>query len=100
MDFAIPKSLEDFNCYGEEYLFGYLGMEFLKVEEFWKKSKVENEFLKREVQDLKEWNRKLNNRFEAFRSEHTLEKEKLEQTVQPLDSFETIFAVSGLGLST
>ena len=33
MDFVIPKSLEDFNCYGEEYLFGYLGMEFLKIED-------------------------------------------------------------------
>ena len=33
MDFVIPKSLEDFNRYGEEYLFGYLGMEFLKVED-------------------------------------------------------------------
>ena len=33
MDFVIPKDLEDFNRYGEEYLFGYLGMEFLKVEE-------------------------------------------------------------------
>ena len=33
MDFVIPKELEDFNRYGEEYLFGYLGMEFLKVEE-------------------------------------------------------------------
>ena len=32
MDFVIPKNLEDFNRYGEEYLFGYLGMEFLKVE--------------------------------------------------------------------
>ena len=32
MDFVIPKDLEDFNRYGEEYLFGYLGMEFLKVE--------------------------------------------------------------------
>ena len=33
MDFVIPKTLEDFNRYGEEYLFGYLGMEFLKVED-------------------------------------------------------------------
>ena len=33
MDFVIPKNLEDFNRYGEEYLFGYLGMEFLKVED-------------------------------------------------------------------
>ena len=33
MDFVIPKNLEDFNRYGEEYLFGYLGMEFVKVEE-------------------------------------------------------------------
>ena len=33
MDFVIPKELKDFNRYGEEYLFGYLGMEFLKVEE-------------------------------------------------------------------
>ena len=33
MDFVIPKELEDFSRYGEEYLFGYLGMEFLKVEE-------------------------------------------------------------------
>ena len=33
MDFVIPKDLEDFNRYGEEYLFGYLGMELLKVEE-------------------------------------------------------------------
>ena len=33
MDFVIPKDLEDFNRYGEEYLFGNLGMEFLKVEE-------------------------------------------------------------------
>ena len=33
MDFAIPKDLKAFNRYGEEYLFGYLGMEFLKVEE-------------------------------------------------------------------
>ena len=33
MNFVIPKNLEDFNRYGEEYLFGYLGMEFLKVED-------------------------------------------------------------------
>ena len=33
MDFVILKNLEDFNRYGEEYLFGYLGMEFLKVED-------------------------------------------------------------------
>jgi len=33
MGFVIPKDLEDFNRYGEEYLFGYLGMEFLKVED-------------------------------------------------------------------
>ena len=33
MDFVIPKDLEGFNRYGEEYLFGYLGMEFLKVED-------------------------------------------------------------------
>ena len=33
IDFVIPKNLEDFNHYGEEYLFGYLGMEFLKVED-------------------------------------------------------------------
>jgi uncharacterized protein (TIGR00369 family) len=33
MDFVIPKDLKDFNQYGEEYLFGYLGMEFLRVEE-------------------------------------------------------------------
>ena len=33
MDFVIPKNLEDFNRYGEEYFFGYLGMEFLKVED-------------------------------------------------------------------
>lgn len=33
MDFVIPKNLEDFNRYGKEYLFGYLGMEFLKVED-------------------------------------------------------------------
>ena len=33
MDFVIPKNLKDFNRYGEEYLFGYLGMEFLKVED-------------------------------------------------------------------
>ena len=33
MDFVIPKNLEDFNRYGEKYLFGYLGMEFLKVED-------------------------------------------------------------------
>ena len=33
MDFVIPTDLVDFNRYGEEYLFGYLGMEFLKVEE-------------------------------------------------------------------
>ena len=32
MDLVIPKDLADFNRYGEEYLFGYLGMEFLKVE--------------------------------------------------------------------
>ena len=32
MDFVIPKDLEGFNRYGEEYLFGYLNMEFLKVE--------------------------------------------------------------------
>ena len=32
MDFVIPKDLEDFNRYGEEYLFGHLDMEFLKVE--------------------------------------------------------------------
>ena len=29
----MPKNLEDFNRYGEEYLFGYLGMEFMKVED-------------------------------------------------------------------
>ncbi len=33
MDFVIPKEFEDFNRYGKEYLFGYLGMECLKVEE-------------------------------------------------------------------
>jgi uncharacterized protein (TIGR00369 family) len=33
MNFVIPKDLADFNRYGEEYLFGYLGMEFLKVED-------------------------------------------------------------------
>ena len=33
MDFVIPQDLADFNRYGEEYLFGYLDMEFLKVEE-------------------------------------------------------------------
>ena len=33
MDLVIPKDLKDFNRYGEEYLFGYLGMEFLKVED-------------------------------------------------------------------
>ena len=33
MDFEIPKDLKDFNRYGEEYLFGLLGMEFLKIEE-------------------------------------------------------------------
>ena len=33
MDFVIPKNLEDFTRDGEEYLFGYLGMEFLKVED-------------------------------------------------------------------
>ena len=33
MDFDIPTDVNDFNRYGEEYLFGLLGMEFLKVEE-------------------------------------------------------------------
>ena len=33
MGLVIPKNLEDFNRYGKEYLFGYLGMEFLKVED-------------------------------------------------------------------
>ena len=33
MNFEIPTDLKDFNRYGEEYLFGFLGMEFLKIEE-------------------------------------------------------------------
>ncbi len=32
MDFVMPKDLVDFNRYGEEYLFGHLDMEFIKVE--------------------------------------------------------------------